>query len=157
MDHQEFAQLLGNYGEFFGAIAVGVTLVFLTVQLRQNTRMIRAQINQSLTHTAQVQNESVYNSPYLPDILAKLDQNEALSGAETIRYRLYVRNSLRVQDNLYWQYRQGLLEEHILRTLRTGARNLVGRSEHSRRVWESLRQSYSDEFASLVEEAISKG
>ncbi len=38
MDHQAFAQLLGNYGEFVGAIAVVVTLVYLTIQLRQNTK-----------------------------------------------------------------------------------------------------------------------
>jgi hypothetical protein len=38
MDHQTFAQLLGNYGEFVGAIAVVATLLFLTLQIRQNTR-----------------------------------------------------------------------------------------------------------------------
>ena len=38
MDHQAFAQLLGNYGEFFGAIAVVVTLGYLAIQIRLNTR-----------------------------------------------------------------------------------------------------------------------
>ena len=38
MDHQAFAQLLGNYGEFFGAVAVVVTLGFLAVQIRYSTR-----------------------------------------------------------------------------------------------------------------------
>jgi hypothetical protein len=50
MDHQAFAQLLGNYGEFVGAIAVVVTLIYLAIQVRDgkkateaNTRSIRAQ------------------------------------------------------------------------------------------------------------------
>jgi len=38
MDHQTFAQLLGNYGEFVGAIAVVVTLGYLATQIKQNTR-----------------------------------------------------------------------------------------------------------------------
>ncbi len=38
MDHQTFAELLGNYGEFVGAIAVVVTLLYLSMQIRQNTR-----------------------------------------------------------------------------------------------------------------------
>ena len=38
MDHQAFAQLLGNYGEFVGAVAVVGTLVYLAAQIRQNTR-----------------------------------------------------------------------------------------------------------------------
>jgi len=36
MDHQVFAQMLGNYGEFVGAIAVVITLGNLAVQIRQN-------------------------------------------------------------------------------------------------------------------------
>jgi len=42
MDHQEFAQLLGNYGEFFGAIAVVATLGYLAIQIRQNTNSMHA-------------------------------------------------------------------------------------------------------------------
>ncbi|MGK0224679.1 MAG: hypothetical protein ACI9ON_003936, partial [Limisphaerales bacterium] len=42
MDHQAFAQLLGNYGEFVGAVAVVATLVYLTAQIRQNTRAMEA-------------------------------------------------------------------------------------------------------------------
>ena len=34
MDHQAFAQLLGNYGEFVGAFAVVATLVYLAVQIK---------------------------------------------------------------------------------------------------------------------------
>ena len=34
MDHQAFAQLLGNYGEFVGAVAVVATLIYLALQVR---------------------------------------------------------------------------------------------------------------------------
>ena len=36
MDHQAIAQLLGNYGEFVGAIAVVATLLYLTKQVKQS-------------------------------------------------------------------------------------------------------------------------
>ena len=42
MDHLTFAQLLGNYGEFVGAIAVVLTLGYLAVQIRQNTQATSA-------------------------------------------------------------------------------------------------------------------
>jgi hypothetical protein len=55
MDHQAFAQLLGNYGEFVGAIAVVITLVYLSLQVRgaakqveQNQQAIRTQNQQSV-------------------------------------------------------------------------------------------------------------
>ena len=40
MDLMSTAQLLGNFGEFFGAIAVVVTLIYLAGQLRQNTKAL---------------------------------------------------------------------------------------------------------------------
>lgn len=38
MDHYEFAQLLGNYGEFIGSIAIVITLIYLAIQIRQTGR-----------------------------------------------------------------------------------------------------------------------
>ena len=40
MDHQAFAQLLGNYGEFLGAIGVIATLVYLAIQVRQSSVLL---------------------------------------------------------------------------------------------------------------------
>ena len=40
MDHQAFAQLLGNYGEFVGAIAVVATLIYLAIQVRHSSHVI---------------------------------------------------------------------------------------------------------------------
>ena len=42
MELMSTAQLLGNFGEFFGAIAVVVTLGYLAAQIRQNTRSMDA-------------------------------------------------------------------------------------------------------------------
>jgi len=42
MDHQAFAQLLGNYGEFVGAVDVVVTLGYLANQVRQQRLESRA-------------------------------------------------------------------------------------------------------------------
>ena len=42
MDHQTFASMLGNYGEFVGAIGVIVTLGYLAIQMKQNTAQLRS-------------------------------------------------------------------------------------------------------------------
>ena len=49
MDHQAFAQLLGNYGEFVGAIAVVATLAYLAVQVRQSNQIEKAESIRSTT------------------------------------------------------------------------------------------------------------
>ena len=53
MDHQAFAQILGNYGEFIGAIAVVVTLAYLAVQVRQNTRSMKSQYDLQVVDSLQ--------------------------------------------------------------------------------------------------------
>ena len=44
MDHQAFAQLLGNFGEFFGALLLVGSLMYIGVQVKQNTAATRAQV-----------------------------------------------------------------------------------------------------------------
>jgi hypothetical protein len=41
MTLMDTAQLLGNFGEFFGAIAVVATLGYLAVQIRQNSNQMQ--------------------------------------------------------------------------------------------------------------------
>ena len=47
-------------------------LVLLIVEIGQNTEMMRAQINQSRTATAISEQQAVFNSDYMPALLAKL-------------------------------------------------------------------------------------
>jgi hypothetical protein len=49
MDHQSFAQLLGNYGEFLGATAVFVTLIYLATQVRHTSEQTRLALSQART------------------------------------------------------------------------------------------------------------
>jgi hypothetical protein len=61
MDHQVFAQLLGNYGEFVGAIAVVATLAYLAVQVRQSKHALDAN-TRALDETRNLTRaEAVYN------------------------------------------------------------------------------------------------
>jgi len=51
MDHQAFAQLLGNYGAFVGAIGVVLSLMFVGYSIVQNTRATRAQTRHAITQS----------------------------------------------------------------------------------------------------------
>ena len=63
---------LGALGEFIGAVAVLVTLIYLAVQLRQNTEAIRAQISQARSDQAQEFFLFSADSPHIPEIWAKV-------------------------------------------------------------------------------------
>lgn len=69
MSLMELSQVLGNFGEFFGAIAVGATLIYVAVQVRQAKEMAqgsahatRAQGDMSLMTS--VVDANTYNSAW---------------------------------------------------------------------------------------------
>lgn len=53
MDLASTTQMLGSIGEFVGSVAVVVTLVFLTVQLRQNTSALKSSFWQAIQDAEQ--------------------------------------------------------------------------------------------------------
>lgn len=59
MDLMSTAQLLGNLGEFLGAIAVVVTLVYLAVQIRQNTTALHSSTWQAIQNAEQAFDQSL--------------------------------------------------------------------------------------------------
>lgn len=96
MDHQAFAQLLGNYGEFLGAIAVFATLVYLAIQIRQNTAAQRAATELATADVA-YKTADGYSRFYqmladegLADIWAKAQRDEELSATDEVRLRAMV-------------------------------------------------------------------
>ena len=140
--------------EGVGMIAIIATLILVAYELRQNTLMIRAQINQSRTEVAVSEQQATYNSDYMPEIIDKVRKGQELSTQERVRYGSYIRAFLRNQDNAYWQYSQGLLGENIPRSITFAVRAVIGRSQLGFEVWDSQKTTYTEEFALFVDDAI---
>lgn len=71
--------------EIVGVIAIVLSLIFVAYELRQNTLMMRAQINQSRTEVAVSEQQATYNSDYIPDLIVKIDSGEPLTEQEMLR------------------------------------------------------------------------
>lgn len=129
MDLMATAQLLGNFGEFVGAIAVVVTLFYLAYQVRQgkaaldaNTlalnesrRMVGAQIYQQRAQMSQTQLNGYADSEYLAPIGVKLETKgwKALDDEERWRYEKLQLAVMTGVENLHYQYQQGFLDQEL--------------------------------------------
>ena len=71
MDIHALAQLLGNFGEFIGAIAVVMTLAYLAVQVRQNTSASNASGYRNAKSQLSMINTTVAQSAELTDIIER--------------------------------------------------------------------------------------
>ncbi len=159
MDHQAFAQLLGNYGEFLGAIAVFATLVYLAIQIRQNTA---AQLTATELAKADVTYKTAdgYSRFYqmladegLAEIWAKAHCDEELSATDEVRLRAMV-SELTYAGVAAGMNGFGVVGGRSPDAPSTFVAQEIGTSQKMRRAWsridEELRNGDLGEFAEQV-------
>ncbi len=95
---------LGALGEFVGAIAVVFTLIYLALQIRQNTKAVQASaIDVSISRANDVR-ESMYENADLSRIYIQgLSHPDALDEESRLRFRLLLHNVLLAGSNIYSQ------------------------------------------------------
>ena len=156
---------LGAFGEFVGAIAVVVTLVYLAMQIRQNTRAMAEAERLALAQTYQMRADALQNmlvqaaeSEHIGPILTKLSSVgypedvsslDHLSTSERGRFRQWQIAQQTHWDNMFYQYQQGFLDEEYYRdSFRERVRRLAP-------IWKALgvtgsRRSFSEEMERIM-------
>ncbi len=159
---------LGALGEFVGAIAVVVTLAYLAIQIRQNTRAMEESKRLALAQTYQMRADALQDmlvraaesekiGPIVtkltgagyPNDVSSLDQ---LSDIEHGRFRQWQIAQQTHWDNMFYQYQQGFLEEEYYRDeFRVRVKRLGP-------IWRALgltatRQSFAEKIERLLEES----
>ena len=140
-----------NIAEIIGVIIVVVTLLYLSVQVRQNTIALRS----STTHSVQAQIATNYGliaaDPELMGILLKgMQKPSALSALETGRFMAWWSIALYAWQNIYYQMLSGAYEKPIFDGF---MRLLAGASSSPgfRTVWEQRKFILSTDFQEYVE------
>jgi hypothetical protein len=95
MDFVDTTQVLGNLGEFFGAIAVFATLAYLAVQIRQNTKAQRSAAYDSSIRNFTDVRQALFESSEMSAIYVKgRNDPDDLNEEELVRFRLLLNNIL---------------------------------------------------------------
>ncbi len=117
MDHQAFAQLLGNYGEFVGAIAVVATLLYLARQIKHNSQQVRGASTIAVHEFQRNLVEHVLHQPELLALVTKgnLDWN-SLSHEEQAKYALWNLKEAGFHEMCFQLWKQGALEESVYKS-----------------------------------------
>ncbi len=120
MTLMETAQLLGNFGEFFGAIAVVVTLVYIAVQVSQsrdalnaNTRATKGALSYQAANRDSEMNSQMIGDPDLPNLMMNAALREPPKFTQEEENRLYLANRVILQSTeaLYYLHKNDLIED----------------------------------------------
>ena len=151
MDHQTFAQLLGNYGEFIGAIGVVVTLGYLAIQVRHSTGATRAASHHSIVEALNQGNLALAQDHELANIfVAGSERRGVLSEVEQQRFDSLFLAYFHVFDSLWYSAKIGTAERDLLQSEERGFEHLMN-TQGVYDWWEANPYAFSPEFRSYME------
>ena len=111
MDIIELSQMLGNFGEFVGAIAVVATLAYLAIQVRQSRREAAANVLQQRNEHVLTVYGAVTTSDSLADALSKAQTHYGVGdrGTDAIRHFLEAEVGLSAKEAVQLSMYYGLI------------------------------------------------
>jgi hypothetical protein len=105
-------EALGNIGDFAGGIGVIVTLAYLAVQIRHNTRAARAAtLQQWVTMTATVNIALSQSGEFARIYRAGCEDSKHLEPQERTQFNTYCLQVFNAFESLFFQAQQGAVEQ----------------------------------------------
>jgi hypothetical protein len=143
--------MLSAVGQILSSVGVLVTLIYLAIQTRQNTASIQASTRQAILDADQKFLFCVLDDP---DLIL-LRYKPELTDADKIRLSAYWISFLRMRENLWFQYQNGVLDEGTWQSYRRSITAMA--STRFRTWWKNYaiaRRAFDPKFMSLVDEGL---
>ena len=143
---------IGAIGEIIGAIAVVVSIVYLALQVRQNSAHVRSSGYQGAVQSANQFLESLTSDPDSRRIFtAALDTFDDLNEDEQVVARMLFMQLFMYYEAFYYQYLEGVVHDEIWEGRKIMMLNMLGSPAISS-WWESWRVIYGKRFTNYVSE-----
>ena len=150
-------QDLGSIGELLAAIATIATLVYLGVQVRQNTRALRSSTFQDIVGAMSSTTEAMSTHPELALLIVKASKGLSdLTPEERVRYNFILITTFRRLESVYVQRQLGSIEPQLAEGFERSALSIFT-SAGAAEWWQSAKPAFSTSFANHVDAAIASG
>lgn len=145
---------LGAIGEFTGAILLFLSLIYVGIQIRQNTRAMRNQAGQNLTDMQVKVNTLLAGNSDLAEIIQRgFSGRDALSADEELRFNTFWLAIYKQNDYSYHQYMAGQIDLVSWETLEREIPFVLGQPGTSE-WWNQDKQRFSQEFVEHVDQIL---
>ena len=147
-------EAIGAIGEIVGAIAVVVTIGYLAVQIRQNTRSVRAATHHSAMRGASDTQNIFAQSEDLAQIYYRgMQDYERLTAEERIRFDGAVRSMFMYYEDTFFQFQHSTIDHHLWEARKSGMMTHLGRPGIAS-WWKRASRHFSEPFVSFTEQLL---
>jgi hypothetical protein len=141
-------QDLGSIGELVAALAVLITLVYLSLQVRQGNLLAKSQARQRMVEHAQ---SELYTQMNDPSVTYAVIKEGALTEEEQAKLSLFLTAFMRQREWEWFQYQDGVIDKDVYRAYH----DVIGiflSSKRTRKWWNSLgRFAFNQSFVEDVD------
>jgi hypothetical protein len=138
---QEILSLIASVG-------VIASIIFLGIEMQQNTDMMQSQTRNSIVENQLSFYESITDNPQLAVIMTELrkDADFYASGSpERTRYHFFAMSQLRMWENEWYQYQKGLFDQKEFDSrVNTWKTNIA--VPINAIIWTNIRGAFSEDF-----------
>lgn len=145
-------ETLGNLGSFVGGLGVIVSVLYLAVQIRQNTRLLRATALSATTDAYLSFNLLLGSDPASARVFQLgLESFSSLTEAEQRQFLNLLRVAFASYQHVHQQYVRGLLDYDVWEQFVRYATALLA-FPHVRAWWEARKGGFTPQFALALEQ-----
>jgi hypothetical protein len=145
---------LANLGEFVGGLAVIATLIYLAMQLRQNTRALKSATLANNTSIWASMLVDLGSGDKLQAYLHGSSGSRSLPPDEFLQFFLFCRALFVSFENQHHQYQQGMLDQAIYAGYERSFQAQILSMPGFRRYWEKYSNEFSPSFQARVKEML---
>jgi hypothetical protein len=132
-------------GEIVGATAVVLSLLYLSVQVRHNTRVARASTRHEITQSAMVGGQLLAGNDRIAELILRRASGEQLPPADHLRVMGMAYMTTRNWENIHYQFLSGMLTRDEWLAFRENLRALF-QNPVWQEYWEGEQDIYTAAF-----------
>jgi hypothetical protein len=139
-----------NWLNLATSFAVIMGILFLGLEIRQNTEMMKSQTRDAISEKQMMFSEWVATEADLANTIAKVNAGLPMEPGEAVMHAYFLAGVWREWENSYYQYQQGLFDRNEFEPRLTRWRATM-RNQTVRASWAATRQNYSPAFRAQVD------
>lgn len=147
-------EAVGAIGQIVGTALVGVTLIYLALQLRQNTTSLKSSTFLAISTLMGSTMEVLATHSDLAPLLIKAQSGlEELSAAERTRFGFLMMMAFRRVETVVVQRHLGFIDAELTEGFERSALSALG-SKGARQWWETSKGAFSNLFSAWADEKL---
>ena len=149
-------EALGAIGNLLAAIGVIATLIYLAIQIRQNTKAVRSSSIQNLVHGLSGTAQAAAENEYMIPLMLKANRGvENLTEEESTRLHFWFIMTFRRFEGVYFQRDLGFVDAAVIEGFERSHISILA-SKSGQAWWANAKDIFSSGFVSYVEELLKK-